>query len=288
MTRADAEILALAIDEMDQTPNSATKARVRARAATLDTPNTARAALRRAPSYDVELSTPLRAAIAEAGAEDIAASADVDSVAAAKAQALTLIDKAEARAETARSRVRANEMVSEPSIEKAEAWEALASAIADRDAAKAEAHALVDKAEAAAATASVDQLRQENAILAERVAVAEARASQAEARAAVAEAQAEALQRQVRAGVSRVWELVEADAVREMGEKWRERDTVASHADEPPHSVTAVDAFALRASIKGFDEALASWRGEIARVQLRGSEPGSAVGVCGLGEQGSL
>ena len=73
---------------------------------------------------------PLRAAIAEAGAEDIAASADVDSVAAAKAQALTLIDKAEARAETARSRVRANEMVSEPSIEKAEAWEALASAIA--------------------------------------------------------------------------------------------------------------------------------------------------------------
>ena len=292
-----------------------------AMAGQLDTCNTARAALRsrRSLAYDFALHcSPMRAAtdpvvnaaaakaqtmalIDQAEAIAVCAAAEPGAnVAAAEAQAVALIDQAEARAEAARGWVRANERMAGSRIEKADASASRVSACSIRqvleDYAEAEAHALVDKAEAAERRTKIvgeglgsliDRLRRENAILAERVAVAEARASQAEARAAVAEAQAEALQRQVRAGVSRVWELVEADAVREMGEKWRERDTVASHADEPPHSVTAVDALALRASIKGFDEALASWRGEIARVQLRGSEPGSAVGVGGLGE-GSL
>ena len=48
-------------------------------------------------------------------------------------------------------------------------------------------------------------------------------------------------------------------------------------------SVTKMDAFQLRASIKGLDEALASWRVEIAQVQL-GNEPSSVVAVAGLGD----
>ena len=44
-----------------------------------------------------------------------------------------------------------------------------------------------------------------------------------------------------------------------------------------------MDAFQLRASIKGLDEALASWRVEIAQVQL-GNEPSSVVAVAGLGD----
>ena len=260
-----------------------------AMAGQLDTCNTARAALRsrRSLAYDFALHcSPMRAAtdpvvnaaaakaqtmalIDQAEAIAVCAAAEPGAnVAAAEAQAVALIDQAEARAEAARGWVRANERMAGSRIEKADASASRVSACSIRqvleDYAEAEAHALVDKAEAAERRTKIvgeglgsliDRLRRENAILAERAEVAEAKCARAEA-------DAEALHCQVRAGLSRVWRLVEADAVREMGERWREGGR-ASRADEPTHSMTNMDAFETRfkisASIKGLDEALASW-----------------------------
>ena len=55
----------------------------------------------------------------------------------------------------------------------------------------------------------------------------------------------------------------------------------ATHAAEPTY--TAMDAFQLKASYNGLDDALQAWRIEIAQVQL-GNEPASVVAVAGLSD----
>lgn len=51
----------------------------------------------------------------------------------------------------------------------------------------------------------------------------------------------------------------------------------------PEGAVTRMDAFQLKASYSGLDDALHAWRVEIAQVQL-GSEPSSVVAVAGLSD----
>jgi hypothetical protein len=56
----------------------------------------------------------------------------------------------------------------------------------------------------------------------------------------------------------------------------RAEDTIA-----PP--ITRMDAFQLKASYNGLEDALAAWRVEVAQVQL-GNEPSSVVAVAGLAD----
>ena len=52
---------------------------------------------------------------------------------------------------------------------------------------------------------------------------------------------------------------------------------------EPPSPFTKMDAFQLKASYNGLNDALASWAVEIAAVQL-GNEPASVVAAAGLSD----
>ena len=61
---------------------------------------------------------------------------------------------------------------------------------------------------------------------------------------------------------------------------------VAAATDPDPAAaspVTKMDAFQLKASYKGLDDALQAWRVEIAQVQL-GNEPSSVVAIAGLAD----
>ena len=53
--------------------------------------------------------------------------------------------------------------------------------------------------------------------------------------------------------------------------------------DAPPSTFTAMDAFQLKASYNGLNDALQAWRTEIALIQL-GNEPTSVVAVAGLSD----